>query len=82
MKKHRASADLDRKLTAEDRERMIINVLYGVERERTGSPCPETAARLKELNRKAGPRITTEENKEMFQELAQAFKVHDPKDLP
>jgi hypothetical protein len=82
MQKYRASANPDRKLTAENRERMEINVLHSVERERTGSPCPETAAMMKELNRRGGPRITSDDVKQIYQEIVQASKVHEPKDLP
>lgn len=45
----RVSADPDRVLNAEDRERLELQELRYAERERTGSPCPETEAKLEEI---------------------------------
>ena len=86
MDEGRASVDLDRVLNAEDRERLGLQELLYEERERTGSPCPETGAKLEEINerrRARGEHLTTPDRiKELHREIAQASRVHDPADLP
>ncbi len=86
MEKERAVADPDRVLSEEERERLGLYELLYEERERTGSPCPQTEARLREINarrRTRGERrLTVDEVKEMHREISQASGVHDPADLP
>lgn len=50
--KTRPSAGPDRELTVEERERIEWQQLRYEERDRTGSSCPETEARLKEIHKK------------------------------
>ena len=82
----RAVADPDRVLSAEERERLELYELLYEERERTGSPCPETESRLKEINEgrraRGEQRITPDEIKEAHREISRASRVHDPADLP
>ena len=86
MDEGRAVADPDRVLSAEDRERLELQELRYEERERTGSPCPQTEARLKEINEgrraRGEKRITVDQVKETHQEISRASGVHDPADLP
>ena len=86
MDNRRVSVDLDRVLSAEDRERLEAQELLYAERERTGSVCPETEEKLREINerrRLRGERwITVEHLKELHREMTEAARVHDPKDLP
>lgn len=86
MDEGRAVADPERVLSEEERERLGLYQLLYEERERTGSPCLETEARIKELNEgrmvRGEKRITVDEIKEMHRGISQASGVHDPADLP
>lgn len=86
MDEGRAVADPDRVLSEEERERLGLYKLLYEERERTGSPCPQTEARLREMNEgrraRGEKRLTVDEIKEMHREISQASGVHDPADLP
>jgi hypothetical protein len=86
MEQRRVSADPDRVLTADDEERLELQVLRYEERERTGSPCPETEARLREIHEERRLRgqewITVDQIKEKHWEINAASQVHDPDELP
>lgn len=86
MEEVRVSADPGRALSAEDQERMEAQELRHAELERTGSSCPETEAKLGELNERrrlrGETRITADQLKEMHREISRASRVHDPQDLP
>jgi len=41
-------------------------------------PCPETEARLSELDRRFGRPVTAEQLREIHLELTRAARVHDP----
>ena len=86
MEKERAVADLERVLSDEERERLELYELRYEERERTGSPCPETEARLEEINEERRARgekwITEDQIREAHREISRASGVHDPADLP
>lgn len=81
-----ASGEEDVELTAEQREKMETNVLYMEEKRRTGSPCPETAKKLKEINerdRQRGKRFINRERLiEINRRIVEASRVDDPLDLP
>ena len=82
----RAVADPDRVLSAEERERLELQELRYEERERTGSTCPETESRRKEIDEgrraRRERRITADEIEEAHREISRASRVHDPADLP
>lgn len=86
MDEGRVGAGPRRALSAEDRERLEVQELRYAERERTGSPCPETEAKFGEINERrrlrGEKRITLDRLKELHREITQASRVHDPEDLP
>ena len=86
MDGRRVGAGPGRALSAEDREGLEAQELRHAEWERTGSPCPETEARFKEIDEKRSPRgearITVDQIKELHREISRAARVHDPADLP
>ena len=77
---------VERVLSEEERERLGLYELLYEERDRTGSPCPQTEARLGEINARrrarGEKRLTVDQVKEMHREISQASGVHDPADLP
>ena len=86
MGRRRVSADPDRVLSPEEREFLETMELRYEERKGTGDPCPQTEARFKELSekrkRRGQGRIDVDQLKEIHREIAEASRVHDPKDLP